>query len=162
MDGRPLRSHRRHRRRRAVAQRLARLTPACVDAFVARYRSRLDRVYATIERLVSDHPTVLVDLGAFNGLLGHPDLGREPRARELGLAVERSVELTDLWARTDCAAATAHGFVCVDLVHAFNGLGGRDPASDYTSWFEGSPRLTQAGVATVAGLVGSLDLSPLL
>ncbi|MEO7753083.1 MAG: hypothetical protein ABIS35_06680 [Terracoccus sp.] len=141
---------------------LAQLSDACLYAFVSSYRSRLGQIYASIESLVSDHPAVLVDLGVFNGLVGHPDLEALPPSSWLGPALERSLELTGRWATADCAAATAHGFVCADLWHAVNGSSGREPASDYSSWLDGSPRLTQAGVAMVARLVESLDLSPLL
>ncbi len=141
---------------------LTRVTPACVDAFVAGYRSRLVRLYSTIQRLVADHAAVLVDLGVFNDLVGHPDLGPEPLPPRVRLALERSLEITERWATADCAIARAHGFVCADLRHAFNGPDGRQPTSDYVHWFAGHPRLTQAGVLAVTRLVESLDLSLLL
>jgi lysophospholipase L1-like esterase len=67
------------------------------------------------------------------------------------------VSIFDQLNAMDCEVATAHGFVCADLRHAFNGPDGIGSVGPYTApdWVHPN----EAGQAVMAKLLERVDVS---
>jgi hypothetical protein len=72
-------------------------------------------------------------------------------------ALELFVSIFDRWNAMDCEVATAHGFVCADLRHAFNGPDGNGSVGPYAApdWVHPN----EAGQAVMAKLLERIDVS---
>jgi len=135
-------------------------TNACIDATMDWYEPSLDGVYGTIEELAAGRPQVRVTLGVFNNWIGHPAFDAvELPEREKQRAMAISIRMKDAWNERDCAVAKAHGFVCGDLYHAFNGPNGDQPIEPYV--VGDYVHLNAEGHAKVASLLDALPLDAL-
>lgn len=107
------------------------LTRRCAVASAARYRPQYERLFSTVAGWRQGKPTILRTVNRYNDWIGAPSL---PLTRSDAV---KTTLFIDLWNAMLCPAATANGFVCVDIYHRFNGAHGDQPsgdllASDYT------------------------------
>ena len=74
-------------------------------------------------------------------------------------AIELFGSIIDRWNAMDCEVATAHGFVCADLHHAFNGPDGDLSVGVFTApdWVHPN----ETGQAAMAKLLERVDVSAL-
>ena len=136
------------------------MTPECIADTIDKYRGELDAVYRRIEALAAGRPQVRVTFGIFDNIRDNP--GRDgtlplvsPEDKQP--ALELFVSIFDRWNAMDCEVATAHGFVCADLRHAFNGPDGNGSVGPYTApdWVHPN----EAGQAVMAKLLERIDVS---
>ena len=135
----------------------------CIDATVAIFGAELDAVYGRIEELAAGRAQVRINLGSFDNARDNPGgdgtiTDVEPDVLEAALEVFS--QAIDSWNRADCAAASAHGFVCGDIYHAFNGPDGSRSISGLVNPAD-FVHPSEAGQALIAELLRRVDLSPL-
>jgi lysophospholipase L1-like esterase len=96
----------------------SKLDAQCARRTTALYRPQYDKLYSTIASWRGDKPTILRTIDKYNDWIGWKPahLTREQ--------VATVVVFHNLWDRMLCASATAHGFTCADIYHAFNGPDG--------------------------------------
>ena len=92
------------------------------------YRATYAQVFAEVIGLRTGRPTAFRTVNRYNDVT-------EPGVTEGEAAGSRLI--LDAWNEMVCAEATANGFLCADIYHAFNGPDGLTPsgdllASDYT------------------------------
>lgn len=95
------------------------------------YRPQYDRLFSQITRWRRGKPTILRTIDRYNDWTGYSKIHLTP-AENVKIKT-----MIDTWDAMLCASATAHGFVCADIYHAFNGPDGRTPSgslvgADYT------------------------------
>ena len=132
----------------------------CVAATLAQFETRLDALYGRVEALAAGRAQVRITLGVYANLDGNPGDGTlsEITADEMARAIARYNATIDDWNRTDCAAATAHGFVCGDIHGAFNGPAGSATVVDLVNPKDYvHPNI--AGQARIADLLKGIDVS---
>ena len=138
------------------------MTPQCITDTIEKYRGVLDAVYGRVAVLAAGRPQVRVTFGVFDNLRGNPGgdgtLPDVP-AEEMQPALELFVSIFDRWNAMDCEVATAHGFVCADLRHAFNGPDGNTSVGTLTATDWVHPN--EAGQAVMAKLLQCVDASAL-
>lgn len=138
------------------------MTPDCITDTIEKYRGELDAVYGRIETLADGRPQVRITFGVFDNIRDNPGGdGTLPQvsAEDMQPALELFVSIFDRWNAMDCEVATAHGFVCADLRHAFNGPDGNSSVGPNTApdWVHPN----EAGQAVMAKLLERVDLSTL-
>ena len=136
------------------------MTPECITETIDKYRGELDAVYGRIESLAAGRPQVRVTLGVFDNIRDNPGTdGTLPQVtpEDMQPALELFVSIFDRWNAMDCEVALAHGFVCADLRHAFNGPDGNGSVGPYTApdWVHPN----EAGQAVMAKLLERVDVS---
>ncbi len=136
------------------------MTPECVTDTIAKYRGELDAVYGRIEELAAGRPQVRITFGVFDNIRDNPGGdGTLPEVtpEDIQPALELFVSIFDRWNAMDCEVATAHGFVCADLRHAFNGPDGNGSVGPYTApdWVHPN----EAGQAVMAKLLEGVDVT---
>ena len=136
------------------------MTPECITETIDKYRGELDAVYGRIESLAAGRPQVRVTLGVFDNIRDNPGTdGTLPQVtpEDMQPALELFVSIFDRWNAMDCEVAVAHGFVCADLRHAFNGPDGNGSVGPYTApdWVHPN----EAGQAVMAKLLERVDVS---
>lgn len=138
------------------------MTPQCITDTIEKYRGELDAVYGRVAALAAGRPQVRITFGVFDNLRGNPGgdgtLPDVP-AQEMKPALEVFVSIFDRWNAMDCEVATAHGFVCADLRHAFNGPDGNTSVGTLTATDWVHPN--EAGQAVMAKLLQRVDVSVL-
>ncbi len=101
----------------------SKLDEQCARRTTERYRPQYDRLYSTIASWRRDKPTILRTIDKYNDWIGGP----------VHLTAQQTATVVlfhNLWDRMLCASATAHGFTCADIYHAFNGPDGTRAAGD--------------------------------
>jgi len=104
------------------------------------YRATYSRVFAEVVGLRAGRTTAYRTVNRYNDVT-------EPGVTEGEAAGSRLI--LDAWNEMVCVEATANGFLCADIYHAFNGPDGLTPsgdllASDYTHPSDlGSERITE-------------------
>lgn len=136
------------------------MTPECITETIDKYRGELDAVYGRIEALAAGRPQVRVTFGVFDNIRDNPGAdGTLPEVtpEDMQPALDLFVSIFDRWNAMDCEVATAHGFVCADLRHAFNGPDGNGSVGPYTApdWVHPN----EAGQAAMAKLLELVDVS---
>jgi lysophospholipase L1-like esterase len=136
------------------------MTPECINETIDMYRGELDSVYGRIEALAAGRPQVRITLGVFDNIRDNPGTdGTLPQVSPENMqpALELFVSIFDRWNAMDCEVATAHGFVCADLRHAFNGPDGNGSVGAYTApdWVHPN----EAGQTVMAKLLERVDVS---
>jgi lysophospholipase L1-like esterase len=136
------------------------MTPECINETIDMYRGELDSVYGRIEALAAGRPQVRITFGVFDNIRDNPGTdGTLPHVslEDMQPALELFVSIFDRWNAMDCEVATAHGFVCADLRHAFNGPDGNGSVGPYTApdWLHPNA----AGQAVMARLLERIDVS---
>ncbi len=131
--------------------------PECLQAGIDSYAQDYDTIFETISDLRNGSPTVFVALGVYDGNLGHPELQTATASEETMAAMDQwIIDAYDRWNPMLCESATAHGYECVDLYHAFNGPEGSRPVGDLT--VDGA-HPSQSGNDLIAGLLADIDTS---
>jgi lysophospholipase L1-like esterase len=97
-------------------------TGPCVVQVAQRHEDELKAILDEVESLRDGEPTAVRVLTDYNDIIGweHAAPG----------STDTSVEVLDAFHDATCKAAEAHGAVCVDVYHAFNGADGRKAAGD--------------------------------
>ena len=136
------------------------MTPECITETIDMYRGELDAVYGRIEALAAGRPQVRITFGVFDNIRDNPGGdGTLPLVSPENMqpALELFASISDQWNAMDCGVATAHGFVCADLRHAFNGPDGNGSVGPYTApdWVHPN----EAGQAVMAKLLQRVDVS---
>jgi lysophospholipase L1-like esterase len=136
------------------------MTPECITDTIEKYRGELDAVYGRIAGLAAGRPQVRVTFGVFDNIRDNPggdgSFAQVPRD-DMEKAIELFASIYDRWNVMDCEVATAHGFVCADLRHAFNGTDGKSSVGPFTApdWLHPN----EAGQAVMAKLLERVDVS---
>ena len=136
------------------------MTPQCITDTIEKYRGELDAVYGRVAALAAGRPQVRITFGVFDNIRDNPGgdgtLPDVP-AEKMRPAMELFVSIFDRWNAMDCEVATAHGFVCADLRHAFNGPDGNASVDALTApdWVHPN----EAGQAVMAELLERVDIS---
>jgi lysophospholipase L1-like esterase len=147
-------------------------TDQCMQATNESFRGEFDDVYATIEQLSKGRAQLRIDLGNFNNALGNPggdgtlppvwagaDAPGFPHA-DLPKALANMNTAISGYNKVECETATAHGFVCAGLWHAFNGPDGTGSLAAYVN-----PRdfvhPSVEGQQRIAELLEKVPLGPL-
>jgi lysophospholipase L1-like esterase len=136
------------------------MTPECITETIDMYRGELDSVYGRIEMLAAGRSQVRITFGVFDNIRDNPGGdGTSPLVSPENMqpALELFASIFDQWNAMDCEVATAHGFVCADLRHAFNGPDGNGSVGPYTApdWVHPN----EAGQAVMAKLLERVDVS---
>lgn len=131
----------------------SKVTTQCAIASARKYRPQYDRLYSQITRWRNGKPTILRTIDRYNDFTGYSKI-------QLTAADNLKVKvMLDTWNAMLCASATAHGFICADIYHVFNGQDGRTPSghllgSDYT-------HPSDKGNAVIAKTLVSKGFAPL-
>lgn len=97
-------------------------TPACRQTTRDSYAFLYDEIFKAIVDLRAGKPTQLAVVNTYNANFRSADF--------LGASLPQATQdklwplmtgIYDRWNEMECKSATGHGFVCVDLYHAFNG-----------------------------------------
>jgi lysophospholipase L1-like esterase len=96
----------------------SKLDEKCARRTTAHYRPLYDKLYSTIASWRGGRPTVLRTIDKYNDWTGFKP------AHLTRAQVATVVMFHNKWNRMLCASAEAHGFICVDIYHAFNGPDG--------------------------------------
>jgi lysophospholipase L1-like esterase len=145
---------------------------ACMDASNESFRGEFDAVYSSIEELAVGKPQLRIDLGNFNNLLGNPggdgtldavfageDVPGLPQT-DLPEVFAHMEYAIDGYNAVECETATAHGFECAGLLHAFNGPDGKGSLADYVNPAD-YVHPNENGQRVIAELLAGVDLGPL-
>jgi lysophospholipase L1-like esterase len=136
--------------------------PACRQAQRAAFATLYDKLLSEIAALRGGSPTVLVLLNVYDANLQWVAEMRERgdmTASEAAALSRVLVPLYDDWNEMECDRAAAHGFVCLDLYHAFNGSDGNKLPGTLT--IDGA-HPSQAGNDLIARLLKDVDVAALL
>ena len=138
------------------------MTPDCITDTIEQYRGELDAAYGRIAELAGDREQVRITFGVFDNIRDNPGGDgtlAQVSPEEMLPAIELFKSIYDRWNAMDCEVATAHGFVCADLRHAFNGADGNSSVGPYASpdWVHPN----EAGQAVMAKLLERIDVSAL-
>jgi lysophospholipase L1-like esterase len=138
------------------------MTPECITATIEKYRGELGAAYGRIEELAAGRRQVRITFGIFDSIRDNPGGdGTLPQVRpeDMEPAIELYGSIIDRWNAMDCEVATAHGFVCADLHHAFNGPDGESSVGVFTApdWVHPN----ETGQAAMAKLLEGVDVSAL-
>ena len=131
----------------------SKVTPQCAIAAARNYRPQYDRLYSQITRWRKGKSTILRTIDRYNDFTGYSKI-------QLTAADNLKVKaMLDTWNAMLCASATAHGFICADIYHVFNGPDGRTPSgrllgTDYT-------HPSDKGNAVIANTLVSEGFAPL-
>lgn len=137
------------------------MTPACIAASVEIFGDQLDEAYGRIEELAAGRPQVRINLGSFDNLKDNP--GGDGTlltvdADVMVAAYSIFASAMDAWNKADCAAASAHGFLCGDIYHAFNGPDGTESIAPFVNPAD-FVHPSEAGQAVMAELLQRVDVS---
>lgn len=136
--------------------------PECITDTIEKYRGELNAAYGRVETLAAGRRQVRITFGVFDNIRDNPGGdGTLPQVppEEMRPAIALFASIIDRWNAMDCEVATAHGFVCADLHHAFNGPDGTSPVGAFTApdWVHPN----EAGQAVMAELLERIDVSAL-
>jgi lysophospholipase L1-like esterase len=131
----------------------AKVNAACAAKATSTYRPVYDELFSTVASWRAGKPTILLTVNKYNDWIGFEQANLTPdQAR-------RTVVLHDAWNTMLCDSATANGFDCTDVYHAFNGADGSKPsgeliAADYT-------HPSQKGNDAISSLLTDRGFAPL-
>lgn len=136
------------------------MSPECITDTLEKYRGELDATYGRIEELAGGRRQVRITFGVFDNIRDNPGGdGTLPQVppEDMQPAIEVFGSIIDRWNAMDCEVATAHGFVCADLHHAFNGSDGNSSVGAFAApdWVHPN----EAGQAAMAKLLEQVDVS---
>jgi lysophospholipase L1-like esterase len=96
----------------------SKLDEPCATQTTAHNRPLYDELYSTIASWRAGKPTILLTIDKYNDWTGWKQAHLTPAQ------VATVVMFHNKWNQMLCASATAHGFSCADIYHAFNGPDG--------------------------------------
>jgi lysophospholipase L1-like esterase len=127
------------------------LVGPCLQTEAERYRKNLDGILTQIVDLREGRPTVYRFTNQYNDIPG--DRCCPPEA----IAVSKTTK--DTFNKVACEVAEAHGFICIELYHAFNGSNGDEDAGDLLAPDHTHP--SAKGHELIAQLLIDAGLAPL-
>jgi lysophospholipase L1-like esterase len=127
-------------------------TGDCVVQLAQRHGKELDAILSQIETLRGPLPTAVMVLTDYNDIIGWGQAPPESRSRSVGV-------LNAFYAET-CRVAEAHGAICVDVYHSFNGTNGWTAAGDLLADDYTHP--SAKGQRRIADLLIAAGLVPLV
>jgi lysophospholipase L1-like esterase len=132
------------------------ITRGCTSLVVRQYADVLGQVLAEVDELRAGQPTALRVVTVYDAVLGdHVDPGWDDPA-----AVGPAVLANELLAGAQCLVAEAHDGRCIDVLHAFNGADGHQPAAELLAADHTHP--SPAGHEAIAALLADAGLEPLV
>ena len=129
-----------------------------LEAFSSEYARTLDGILTEIDVLRGGKPTAVRVTQIYNNGIGPtPDL--DPDGPGTGVAIWKPI--TEAQNKVVCAVAKAHGAVCVDIYHAFNGPDGLSSpaAAGYLAPDQVHP--SQLGQDIIAAALANAGYAPL-
>ena len=125
----------------------------CATKSAAEYQPMYKKLYTQIAAWRDGKPTILRTINRYNDWIGSADAHLTP-AQDL-----KTKTMLDPWDKMICSTATANGFVCADIYHAFNGPARTKAAAgllgpDYT-------HPSQLGNDTIESVLEALGYAPL-
>ena len=125
----------------------------CATKSAAKHRPMYQKLYAQIAAWRDGRPTILRTINRYSDWIGFTP-AHLTHAQDL-----KTKTMLDAWDTMLCSAATANGFGCADIYHAFNGPTGTKAAAgllgpDYT-------HPSQRGNDTIASVLEALGYAPL-
>lgn len=125
----------------------------CAAEATATYRPLYDELFSTVAGWRSGKPTILLTVNKYSDWLGWDEGGLTPDQEA------RTVMLHDAWNAMLCESATANGFTCADIYHAFNGPQGTKPSADLLADDYTHP--SQKGNDEIARVLAARGFAPL-
>lgn len=125
-------------------------TGPCLQKEVDRYRANLAAVLDQVIALRGGRPVVLRLTEQYNDIPGDPCCGAD--------AVKASATIKDAFNAAACEVVAAHGGLCIDVYHAFNGPDGRGDAGALLAGDHTHP--SAAGHEKIAKLLEEAGLAP--
>lgn len=132
----------------------AKADAACAATSAEAFRARFEEVFSEIAAMRVGKPTILRAINTYN------DAVRATTATSPAAAWTATRLGLDAWNATLCKAATASGFVCADIYHAFNGPDGLTPSGDLLGADYTHP--SDKGNAKIADVLAALGYAPLV
>lgn len=125
----------------------------CATKSAAKYQPMYQKLYSQIAAWRDGKPTILRTINRYNDWIGFAD-AHLTHAQDL-----KTKMMLDPWDKMLCSTATANGFACADIYHAFNGPTGTKAAAgllgpDYT-------HPSQRGNDTIERVLETLGYAPL-
>jgi lysophospholipase L1-like esterase len=125
----------------------------CATKSAAKYQPMYQKLYSQIAAWRDGKPTILRTINRYNDWIGFAD-AHLTHAQDL-----KTKTMLDPWDKMLCSTATANGFACADIYHAFNGPAGTKAAAgllgpDYT-------HPSQRGNDTIERVLETLGYAPL-
>ena len=125
----------------------------CAMKSAAKYQPMYQKLYSQIAAWRDGKPTILRTINRYNDWIGFAD-AHLTHAQDL-----KTKTMLDPWDKMLCSTATANGFLCADIYHAFNGPAGTKAAAgllapDYT-------HPSQRGNDTIERVLQTLGYAPL-
>jgi lysophospholipase L1-like esterase len=125
----------------------------CATTSAAKYQPMYQKLYSQIAAWRDGKPTILRTINRYSDWIGFTS-AHLTHAQDL-----KTKTMLDAWDKMLCSAATANGFACADIYHAFNGPTGTKAAArllgpDYT-------HPSQRGNDTIASVLEALGYAPL-
>jgi lysophospholipase L1-like esterase len=125
----------------------------CAAKSAAKYQPMYQKLYSQITAWRDGKPTILRTINRYNDWIGFAD-AHLTHAQDL-----KTKTMLDAWDKMLCSTATANGFACADIYHAFNGPAGTKAAAgllgpDYT-------HPSQLGNDTIASVLEAPGYAPL-
>ncbi len=125
----------------------------CASESATNYQPMYQKLYSQIAAWRDGKPTILRTINRYSDWIGFAD-AHLTHAQDL-----KTKAMLDAWDKMLCATATANGFVCADIYHAFNGADGMKAAAgllgpDYT-------HPSQRGNDTIESVLADLGYAPL-
>ena len=134
--------------------------PDCLQAGLDAYAAAYDEIFSTINTLTGDRPVLLIAINVHDGNLADPFFANSTLSAErVDQFHQWMIGRYDQWNSMMCDRAEAHGFVCVDMYHAFNGPAGDQPSTPLT--VDGA-HPSQEGNDLIAQLLGAVDSSKIV
>jgi lysophospholipase L1-like esterase len=126
-------------------------TDPCLAAGVATYARQYDDVFASIAGIHGPRKKTLIALNTYDANLDNADFRAAQVSDSTRVWLARwIVRNYERWNRMQCDRARLHGFVCVDIYHAFNGPRGAVPLTDL---LEDGSHPSQKGNDLIASLL---------
>jgi len=126
----------------------------CLAAYAPSLAANLDAILTEIEALRAGHPTAIrVGSPDYNPFVGWS----EAPSPSFGTDFYAQVAAAETAAA--CEAASAHGALCIDVFHAFNGPNGTDDAAQFLASDHAHPG--DAGVQRIVHEISRLGFSEL-
>jgi len=143
---------------RDVMKQVLELSETCVMETVKADSEELGQLFARLDALhTPERPQVRVSLGVFNSIADVGDGWSAEPGPGWVQATAVLAGILDRWNRASCVVATAHGFTCVDVFHAFRGTSGNDLKRSYLGSNGWHP--SAEGGAVIAQLLSGIDVS---
>jgi len=125
----------------------------CAVASAEEYRPQYESLFTQVAKMREGSPTILRALNRYSDWIGWEEAELTPADEE------KTKVILDAWSAMICDEATASGFECADIYHAFNGDDGLSPAGDLLAGDYTHP--SDRGNEVIAEVLIDLGFDPL-